>query len=96
MLIDKDECKSGEYSCDPNARCVNTPGNYTCQCQSPYRADSDGKCTRKNLAIILIIYRQQTSEIPVLRIFFFLVGGPVIQRTKKQLSGNIPNFANPQ
>ena len=61
LLIDKDECLSGEFTCDPNAMCRNTIGNYTCQCLPPFFGDGFS-CSRKNLAMVLIM----------IRIYFFL------------------------
>ena len=76
--------------CDKNAICINTVGNYTCQCGANYRGDgSPGQCFRKILAVIVI--KHQTSEIP--SGLFFSAGGPVI-RTPKEYPGNNINFIN--
>ena len=36
---DINECTSGTPPCDANARCTNTPGSYTCTCNSGYRGN---------------------------------------------------------
>lgn len=36
-ILDNDECASSP--CDVNARCTNTPGSFTCKCNSGYSGD---------------------------------------------------------
>ena len=52
LLLDKDECQSGEFTCDVNAMSINTNGSYDCQCLPPYRGDGF-RCFRKSLAIAM-------------------------------------------
>ena len=33
---DIDECQSGDFDCDDNAECSNTPGSYQCDCRAGY------------------------------------------------------------
>ena len=37
MILDIDECAAGTFTCGTNARCVNLPGTYRCQCSSGYQ-----------------------------------------------------------
>ena len=39
IIIDIDECATGEHRCHLKALCKNTPGSYTCSCTSPYHGD---------------------------------------------------------
>ena len=39
VLSDVDECTTDSHSCDARAVCTNTPGNFTCKCQSGYAGD---------------------------------------------------------
>lgn len=32
VILDIDECTNNNYPCDPNARCTNTHGSFTCEC----------------------------------------------------------------
>lgn len=45
MCKDIDECENKNL-CDPNAKCVNTPGSYRCECNVPYAGEGSrlGKC----------------------------------------------------
>ncbi|KAL5776882.1 hypothetical protein ACOSP7_009808 [Xanthoceras sorbifolium] len=36
---DFDECDQGTHTCHTQARCINTPGNYTCECFKGYKGD---------------------------------------------------------
>jgi hypothetical protein len=36
LLLDVNECQQGTDNCDANAQCANTPGNFTCICNSGY------------------------------------------------------------
>ena len=39
ILTDIDECAAATPPCDANADCMNTPGSFTCTCQSGYEGD---------------------------------------------------------
>ena len=47
--VDLDECQD-EFACDPNATCTNTPGDYTCECDSGFMGDGFS-CTPTTLII---------------------------------------------
>ncbi|KAL5805087.1 hypothetical protein ACOSQ3_031887 [Xanthoceras sorbifolium] len=36
---DFDECDKGNHTCVKQAHCINTPGNYTCECFKGYKGD---------------------------------------------------------
>ena len=36
---DVNECRIGTHSCDENARCINTPGSYQCECNTGFTGD---------------------------------------------------------
>jgi len=38
-FLDIDECSSGVHTCHADARCTNTIGSYTCQCNPGYHGD---------------------------------------------------------
>ena len=53
-MLDVDECKLETYTCDRNATCVNTAGEYNCLCNHGY--DGDGKvCYGMNINSIINI-----------------------------------------
>ena len=37
MLLDIDECSTGDHNCTQNQRCVNRNGTFICECVSGYR-----------------------------------------------------------
>ena len=39
ISLDIDECRDGTDKCSWNARCINTPGSYTCTCGHGFRGD---------------------------------------------------------
>ena len=43
MLLDIDECSTGEHNCTHNQQCVNKPGDYQCECVSGYEL-LNGNC----------------------------------------------------
>ncbi|XP_038886240.1 wall-associated receptor kinase 2-like [Benincasa hispida] len=55
---DIDECQDGSHECKFKHQCVNTPGNYTCNCPKNYKGDGrrggEG-CTQNTTFFILII-----------------------------------------
>ena len=40
-LVDVDECLERTHNCSNKNGCKNTPGNYTCTCETGYYLDSD-------------------------------------------------------
>ena len=44
--LDNDECSMGEYSCHLNAECMNTWGNYTCECLDGFTDDGREYCQK--------------------------------------------------
>lgn len=38
-FVDIDECATNDFTCDPNAHCVNTVGSHGCQCNEGYTGD---------------------------------------------------------
>ena len=46
MTIDIDECATGADNCDSDATCSNTPGSFTCTCNSGYSGGGTS-CTGK-------------------------------------------------
>ena len=45
-MLDIDECSTGVHNCTQNRQCVNTPGDYECECFSGYEL-VDGICESK-------------------------------------------------
>ena len=41
FCVDINECQSGSHTCDENAECNNTIGNYSCSCQLGYTGDGE-------------------------------------------------------
>ena len=39
MMIDIDECNTGEHNCDDNADCINTVGSFDCMCRQSFFGD---------------------------------------------------------
>ncbi|CAB4031234.1 fibrillin-2-like, partial, partial [Paramuricea clavata] len=40
-----DECSEGNFSCDPNATCINSQGSYNCQCKNGFQGNGKQNCT---------------------------------------------------
>ena len=53
MFLDIDECSTGVHNCIQNQQCVNTPGDYECECISGYRLVNE--TCEGNMAITLPI-----------------------------------------
>ena len=34
MLLDINECSTGDHNCTQNQRCINEPGTFNCECFS--------------------------------------------------------------
>ena len=45
LLLDMDECSTGQYSCNALASCVNTIGSYYCECPAGYQGRGKVVCT---------------------------------------------------
>ena len=43
VLLDIDECSTGDHNCTQNQQCVNKNGTFICECISGYRL-SGGTC----------------------------------------------------
>ena len=48
-VLDVDECDLRTDNCDNNALCTNTPGGFTCDCQSGFVGDGVD-CNGKSLS----------------------------------------------
>ena len=53
VCVDVDECATGENDCDPNARCENTFGGYSCVCLPGF--DGDGRSCEEVVADPLLV-----------------------------------------
>ena len=56
FYVDIDECQANSHNCDSNATCTNTPGSFTCACNSGYTGDGES-CTG-----IVILFRHIFNE----------------------------------
>ena len=45
-----DECQAGLHICDVNAVCLNSIGNYSCQCEDPF--SGDGFTCSRNYSVV--------------------------------------------
>ena len=54
-IVDIDECVEGSDSCDTNATCTNTIGNYTCMCNLGYSGDGFA-CSSNDFKLILCTF----------------------------------------
>ena len=48
VKTDIDECSSGSFPCHAKAKCVNTPGSYSCICSAGYIGDGKINCNRSS------------------------------------------------
>ena len=46
VIIDIDECSTGDHNCTQNQQCVNMPGTLICECVSGYEL-LNGNCEGK-------------------------------------------------
>ena len=52
-VTDIDECATNNGGCRADARCTNTPGNFTCDCLPGYNGDGF-TCTGKLASVYII------------------------------------------
>ncbi len=57
LLLDFDECSNDTQTCGVDATCINTPGNYSCVCNTGF--DGDGYHCNGKLKTILRKLRPQ-------------------------------------
>jgi hypothetical protein len=55
-ISDIDECSDGNFSCHPNATCMNTQGSYYCQCRNGFEGIGKQNCTGINFFMKTIHY----------------------------------------
>jgi hypothetical protein len=66
-LSDIDECSKGNFTCHPNATCINTQGSYNCQCKDGYEGFGKKNCTGmkffnlKNKTLFLSVNHKQQN-----------------------------------
>ena len=53
MLLDIDECSTGDHNCTQNQQCVNMPGTFICECVSGYEL-VNGICEGNQLVMIIL------------------------------------------
>ena len=50
-MIDVTDCSEGENGCHMYAHCVNTEGNYTCECWEGFIGDGLNDCQVEHITI---------------------------------------------
>ena len=55
-ISDIDECSEGNFTCHPNATCINTQSSYNCQCKNGFEGDGKQNCTGIKLFMKTIDY----------------------------------------
>ena len=56
IFSDIDECSEENFTCHPNATCINTQGSYNCQCKDGFEGDGKKNCTGGKLFIKQNVY----------------------------------------
>jgi len=51
FVLDVDECAANATTCDPNADCTNTIGNFSCACRNGFVADGN-RCLLVNACVV--------------------------------------------
>ena len=54
LLLDINECLSGEHNCNNNNYCVNTVGGFECVCENGYKGDGT-TCSKINHIIFVTV-----------------------------------------
>ena len=52
MLLDIDECSTGDHNCTQNQRCVDKPGTFICECINGYEL-LNGVCEGNRQRILM-------------------------------------------
>ena len=55
VLLDIDECSTGDHNCTQNQQCVNRNGTFICECISGYRLPG-GICRGNERSKVAISY----------------------------------------
>ena len=55
MLLDIDECSTGDHNCTQNQQCVNMLGTFICECIGGYEL-VNGNC-EGNQHVMIILFR---------------------------------------
>jgi hypothetical protein len=63
-ISDIDECSEGNFTCHPNATCMNTQGSYNCQCKNGYVRNGKENCTGIRMRVItdILTYRPKINK----------------------------------
>ncbi|KAL5738572.1 hypothetical protein ACOSP7_031333 [Xanthoceras sorbifolium] len=73
---DIDECHKGNHTCHKQAHCINTQGNYTCECFKGYKGDGrNGGCIPNQFQVIQIVVGVSLGFVMLLvgsSLFFFM------------------------
>lgn len=60
IVVDMDECASGRreggHNCPHDAKCVNTPGGFTCECPANYTFIDGSECKGTVILCVLCLY----------------------------------------
>lgn len=51
---DIDECNSGDNLCQRNAKCINIPGSYRCECSPGFKLSPSGACVGESAACVSV------------------------------------------
>lgn len=73
FMTDINECLSAN-NCDPIANCVNTNGNYTCNCPSGYKG-SGNKCYSKSFIGFCSCFESSNTIVQL----WFVLQGNILQ-----------------
>ncbi|KAL8459670.1 hypothetical protein ACS0TY_036965 [Phlomoides rotata] len=55
LFTDINECEEGKNECEEQQRCVNTPGNYTCECRGDRKEKGKANCSRGESHVFKIV-----------------------------------------